>query len=143
MWTHRVEVAPPRFDDDLGLAAGAKPFDAQTFVTELAVERFIRTVLPRLAGVNDRGFDVRIGEPLQDGMAYEFRTAVRAQIGRRAVRAHQTRQHVNHSARTDAPGYVDRQALVGEFVDHGQTLELLAVGAVIEYEVVRPDVVVT
>jgi hypothetical protein len=28
-----------------------------------------------------------------------------------------------------------------EFVDHGQTLELLAVGAVIEYEVVRPDMV--
>ena len=35
MWTHCVEVPPPCFDDDLGLAAGAEPLDAQTLVAKL------------------------------------------------------------------------------------------------------------
>lgn len=46
MWTDRVEVTPPRFDDHLSLATGAEPLDAETLVAELAVERFIRAVLP-------------------------------------------------------------------------------------------------
>src|SRR6476619_3018816 len=141
MWTHRVEVPPPRFDNHLGLAAAAEPLDAEAFVTELAVEGLVGAVLPRLAGIDDGGLNVRFGKPLQDRVTHELRTAVGAQVRRRAVRAHQARQHINHSARADTPGYVDRQALVGEFVDHGKTLELRAVGAVIGYEVVRPAVV--
>ena len=94
-----------------------------------------------LPGSMMRGLDARFGEPLQDRVAHELRTVVRAQEGRRAVRADQARQHVDHSARADAAGHVDRQALVGEFVDHRQTLELLAVGAGIEHEVVGPDVI--
>jgi hypothetical protein len=84
---------------------------------------------------------VCVGEPLQDRVPYELRTAVGTHVSRRAMRAHQARQHVDNSARADALGYVDRQALVCEFVDHRQTLELLAVGAVLEHEIVRQDMV--
>ena len=44
-------------------------------------------------------------------------------------------------ARTDGAGHVDRQALVGELVDDRQALDLLAVGAGVEHEVVGPDVI--
>ena len=57
------------------------------------------------------------------------------------MRTHQSRKHVDDASRADAAGYVDRQALVGEFIDYGKTLELLAVGAIVEHEVIRPDVV--
>lgn len=33
-----VVMLPPRLDDDLGLAAGTKPLDAQALVAEFAVE---------------------------------------------------------------------------------------------------------
>ena len=59
MWTHRVEVPPPRFDNHLGLAAAAEPLDAEAFVTELAVEGLVGAVLPRLAGIDDGGLNVR------------------------------------------------------------------------------------
>ena len=69
MWSYRVEMSAPGFDDDLRLAASAEPLDAQALVTELAVERFVRPVLPWPAGVDDGGFDAWVGEPLQDCVA--------------------------------------------------------------------------
>ena len=56
------------------------------------------------------------------------------------VLAHQTRQH----SITRASGYgvhVDRQPFLGELVGHRQALELLAVGAAVEHEVVGPHLV--
>ncbi len=70
-----------------------------------------------------------------------LRATVRAQVGRRALRTHQARQYVSDSPGADAPGHVDRQTLVGEFVDHREAFELLAVGAGIEDKVVGPDMV--
>jgi hypothetical protein len=34
-----IEMPTPRFDDDLGLAAGAEPLDAETLIAKLSVER--------------------------------------------------------------------------------------------------------
>ena len=66
---HRVVMLAPGLDDDLGLAPRAEPLDAQALVTEFAVERFVGAVLPRLSGVDERGFDARVGNPFEDGMA--------------------------------------------------------------------------
>ena len=60
---------------------------------------------------------------------------------RRAALADQTRQHLDHARRADAAVDVDRQPLLGELVGHGQALELLAVGAAVEHEVVGPHLV--
>jgi hypothetical protein len=49
--------------------------------------------------------------------------------------------HPQHAARADAPLDLDRQSLARPFVRHGQALQLLAVGAAVEHEVVRPDLV--
>ncbi len=51
MWSNGIVVAPPLLDDDLGSDARSKPFQAEAFVAELAVEAFIGTVLPWLAGI--------------------------------------------------------------------------------------------
>ena len=40
MWAYFVVVPPPCFDDHLRPGAGTKPFEAQSLVTELAVEAF-------------------------------------------------------------------------------------------------------
>ena len=58
-----VVVSPPLFDPDLGLDAVAKPLQAQVLVPKLAVERFVGRILPRLAGVDVRRLDLRVGEP--------------------------------------------------------------------------------
>ena len=52
MRTHFVVVTAPGFDDDLGLGARTELFDAQAFVTELAVEAFGNAILPRLTGID-------------------------------------------------------------------------------------------
>lgn len=141
MRSHRVVVLPPDFDDRLGFAPGAEPLEAQALIAEAAVERFVGTVLPWLARINQRRLDVRRGQPLQDGVAYELGAVVGSKEQRRTVATHEPGQHLDYARGADAAGDVDCQALVGELVDHRQTLELLAVGAGVEYEIVGPDLV--
>ena len=62
-----VVVASPLLDADLGLHAVSEPLQAQKFVAEFPVERFVGRILPRFAGVNQRRVDLRVGEPAQDG----------------------------------------------------------------------------
>src|SRR5262249_40872686 len=50
-------------------------------------------------------------------------------------------QHLDDARRADATIHVDRQTLLGELVRDGEALELLAVGAMIEHEVVGPHLV--
>lgn len=76
MRTHGVVVLAPRFDDDAGFAATAKPFPAQTLVAELTVERFIRSVLPRLPGIGQGGVNAVLDEPLEDRLAHELRAGL-------------------------------------------------------------------
>ena len=76
MGTHGVVVLAPRFDDDAGFAATAKPFQAQTLVAELTVERFIRSVLPRLPGIGQGGVNAVLDEPLEDRLAHELRAGL-------------------------------------------------------------------
>jgi len=65
MRAHLVEVPAPGFDDDPGLGARPEPLHAQALVAELAVETFQRAVLPGLAGIDQRGLDPLIDDPLQ------------------------------------------------------------------------------
>ena len=48
-----VVMSAPSLNDDPGFGAIAKPFDAQTFVAEFPIERFVGAILPRLAKVDD------------------------------------------------------------------------------------------
>ena len=96
-------------------------------------------VLPGLARIDQRRGDAALGDPLEDCAADELRAVVRAQEERRAVRADEAREHLDHALGADRAGHVDGQALAGELVDDRQALDLLAVGAGVEDEVVGPD----
>jgi hypothetical protein len=136
-----VVVLAPGFDKHLRLAPGAKPLDAETLVAEAPVERLVGAVLPRFTRVDDRGLDVRVGEPLEDSAADELRSAIGAQVGGRAVDAHEPSEDSDNAAGPDTASNVESQTFMGELVDDRKALQLLAVGAGVEYEVVRPDVI--
>ncbi len=57
--------------------------------------------------------------------------------------AHETSQLVNDALRAYPAIHVDRQTLACVLIDHGETLEDLAVGAAIEHEVIGPHLVRT
>ena len=141
MRPHGIVVPPPTLDDDLGFGARAEPFEAETFVAEFAVEAFADAILPGLAGLDQRGADALRSDPGQELLGNELRTVVAAQEDRRTALADQARQHLDYPRRANAAVYVDRQTLLGELVGDGQALELLAVGAAVEYEVVGPHLV--
>jgi hypothetical protein len=57
MGPHRVVAAPPLFDADLRIDAIPKPLQGQVLIPQLAVERFIGAILPRLPRIDERGLD--------------------------------------------------------------------------------------
>jgi hypothetical protein len=74
-------------------------------------------------------------------MAVELGPVVRAKVPRRPIYAHELRQHLYHAAGTNPSRHVDREAFARELVDHGQALQRPAIGARVEHEIVRPDVI--
>ena len=88
-----------------------------------------------------RRADVALLKPVEDGVAHELRTVVGSQEGWRTVDRDQLGQDVDDASGSDGPGDIDRQGFVGVFVDNGQALDLLSIGAGVEDEVVGPDVV--
>ena len=54
-----VVVAPPLLDADAGVDAIPKPVQAEMFVSQLPVERFVGAMLPRLPGIDQRRLDLR------------------------------------------------------------------------------------
>ena len=58
MGSNLVVVAAPDLDQDLRFGSVAEPFEAQTLVAKLVVEALVGPILPRLAGIDQRGVDV-------------------------------------------------------------------------------------
>ena len=52
MWTFRIVVDPPVFDDVLGLCEASDPVLVQAFFSEPAIEALDVGILGRLAGIN-------------------------------------------------------------------------------------------
>ena len=77
MWTHGIVVPPPSFDDDLRFATAAEPLEVQALVAEAPVKALVHAVLPRLAWVDERGFDVGFFEPFQDRLSRAVSTPVK------------------------------------------------------------------
>src|SRR5581483_4211121 len=96
-------------------------------------------VLPWFTWIDVRAIDLRGIKPLQDRSGDELRAVVRAQVLRRALNADELGKHFDHAPRADATGHVDGQTLTRVLIDHRKTLELLAVRARIEHEVVGPN----
>lgn len=141
MRSHGIVMAAPDLDEDVGLGAAAEVFHAEALVAELAVEAFVVAVLPRLAGVDQRGVNLGFGEPLQDGVAHELGSVIRPQEGWRALRADQAAQDIDDAVGTDAASNVDGKTFARELIDDGKALELLPIGAGVVHKIVGPDLV--
>src|SRR5690606_21037786 len=59
------------------------------------------------------------------------------------MRAHELRENLDDATGADASSHVDRQAFTRVLIDDRQALELLAVGAGVEHEVISPDLIGT
>src|SRR5690606_33183403 len=106
-----------------------------------AVEALVGAVLLGLARIAEHAVDSRVGEPAQDRVRDELRAVVALESMRRTVDGDQLGEHIDNTRRADTPGDVDRERLARVLVDHRQALELLAVRARVEDEVVRPDLI--
>lgn len=119
MGSNLVVLTPPVFDDDLRIDSVSEPLHRQAFIAELAVERFVRAVLPRLAGFNVCGVDVGLCEPLQYGPRDELRAVVGAYMTRVAMHADQSAQHFDDPPGANTASHIDGQAFSREFIDYG------------------------
>ena len=66
MRSNLVVMLPPALDHDLRINSVPEPLHRQALIAELAVEGFVRAVLPGLAGIDGCGVDMRLVKPLQD-----------------------------------------------------------------------------
>ena len=80
MWAHRIVMAPPAFDDDLGLFQCVEDFAIEQLVTELRVEALAVAVLPGAAGLDERGPCPHRGDPLSHGPGDELGTVARREL---------------------------------------------------------------
>ena len=87
-----IVVTPPLLDHNLRFRARSKPFKAQAFISELAVEALVRAILPGLAGIAERYVHAVLCGPRQDGLRYELWAVVRTQVTRRTMKADQLGQ---------------------------------------------------
>lgn len=90
-----VKLAP-FLNDDLGFPARDEPFPIQAFVVQLAIEAFLKPVLPGAARLDIGGADILVPQPLHHCRCRKFRAIVRPDVGRFAIQPHQARQRQNH-----------------------------------------------
>src|ERR1022692_1649624 len=136
-----IEVAPPTFDDDLGLAQRVEDFAIEQFIAQARVEAFDVAVFPWTAWRDIGGLCADRCDPLLHSLGHELRSVVGPDVARNATQNEQIGQHINHIDGLELSGDPDRQAFMGELVDHVEpSIFPSIVGAVLD-QVVGPDVI--
>lgn len=135
-------MTAPGFDHHARLGAAAEP-EQQAFVTPPSRRSSRCPVLPGYAWVDRRRVGAHPAERSENGLTDEFRAVIRTQVSRSTAIANQPREHFDEVARTERSGDIDGQTFAREPINRGEALQLLRVGAAIEYEVVGPDVIWT
>lgn len=62
-----VVLTPEGFDQDLCIDPVLEPLQVQALVSELAIERFVRAILPWLAQIDVGSVDICLRQPAQHG----------------------------------------------------------------------------
>jgi len=140
VWPGLIELTSVLFDKDLRINPVFEPLHVQTLIPELAVEGLVHSVQPRLSGIDVGCVDVGLRQPFQYCSGHEFRAVVGSEVLRRTVGANEPGEHIDHLPGANAACHVDGQALPGELVDYGQTLQLLSVRVSIKHEIVSPQI---
>src|SRR5262245_9238952 len=137
----RVVVASPALDDDLGLAQGVEDLAVEQLIAKAGVEALDVAVLPRAAPLDVSGFGTDSRDPLLRGLGHELRSVVGPDVSGNAPQDEEAGQNVDHIDRLELAGDTDRQAFMGELVEHVEHPILASiVGAVLD-KVVGPDMI--
>ena len=76
MRTHRVVVAAPVFDHNLGLLQCVEDLAVEQFIAQLAVEALAIAILPRTARLDVSGLGSDGGDPIPERLGDELRAVV-------------------------------------------------------------------
>ena len=77
-----IVVAPPCFDNDLGLGEAVEDLSVQQLVTQLRVEALAIAVLPRASRLDEGGLCSDGGNPLPYSLGDELRAVVGTNMAR-------------------------------------------------------------
>ena len=136
-----IEVAPPTFDDDLGLAQRVEDFAIEQFIAQARVEALDVTVFPGAPWLDIGALCTNRCNPLLHSLGHELRPIVGPDVARDAAQDEEIGQHVDHIDGLELAGNPDRQTFMGELVDHIEhSIFPSIVGAVLD-EVIGPDVI--
>ena len=136
-----IKVAPPTFDDDLGLAQRIEDFAIEQFITQACVEALDVAVFPWTAWLDIGRLCADGCDPLPHGLGHELRPIVGPDVARNTTQNEEIGQHIDDIDGLELAGDPDRQAFVGELVDHIEhSIFPSIVGAVLD-EVIGPDVI--
>jgi hypothetical protein len=112
-----IEVAPPTFDDDLGLAQRVEDLTIEQFIAQARVEALDVTAFPGTARLDIGGLCADRCDPLLHGLGYELRSIVGPNVARHTTQDEEIGQHIDDIDGLELAGDPDRQAFAGEFVD--------------------------
>ena len=141
MGPDRVVVPSPALDDDLGFAQTVEDLAVEQLIAKASVEAFDVAVLPRTASLDVSGLGADSCDPFLHGLGDELRSVVGADVTGDATQDEEVGQNVDHIDRFELAGDTDRQAFMGELVEHVEHPILASVmGAVLD-EVIGPDMI--
>ena len=75
-------MAPPGFDENLGLLQGVEDLSVQELVAQPRVETLDVTIFPRRTRLDTGGPGANRGDPSPHGLGDELRAVVEADVGR-------------------------------------------------------------
>jgi len=136
-----IVVASPALDDDLGLAQSVEDLAVEQLIAKAGVEALDVAVLPRAAPLDVGGLGTDHRNPFLHGLGDELRSIVGPDVSGNAAQDEEVGQNVDHIDRLELAGDTDRQAFMGELVEHVEHPILASiVGAVLD-KVVGPDMI--
>src|SRR6266516_3315230 len=137
----RVVVASPALDDDLGLAQSVEDLAVEQLIAKAGVEALDVAVLPRAAPLDVGGLGTDSRNPFLHGLGDELRSVVGPDVSGNAPQDEEVGQNVDDIDRLELAGDTDRQAFMGELVEHVEhPIPASIMGAVLD-KVVGPDMI--
>jgi hypothetical protein len=137
----RIVVTSPALDDDLGLAQSIEDLAVEQLITKAGVEALDVAVLPRAAPLDVSGLGTDSRDPFLRSLGDELRSVVGPDVSGNAPQDEEVGQNVDHIDRLELAGDTDRQAFMGELIEHVEHAILASiVGAVLD-KVVGPDMI--
>ena len=91
-----IVMLPPLFDQDLCLPQAVEDFSVEQFIPHSRVEAFAISVLPRRSWLDVGRLCADGRNPVPDGLGYELRAIVGANVGGNAVQDEQVCQRIDH-----------------------------------------------